>query len=343
MPFFPRSMSTLVYLVESETPSLHGIEPPPSTSRRPPLKCRLRYLNEGGANFVFTILPDGDCEVPSILKRKLLRVRKNASHVQSAEDQLQALEESFRDLFLSENLIHHELISLDRSVLTLLNQEVVAASRPGHRADDALPEGDISGLLVTDMTPLGDEILLQLKPKWLAQSPDAPNRAKRCRTCALRAQRVSMRIKTATDAQETCPLSLISHDLCERKRAINAITDDVRLSSFLMDQAQPILQQLRHCQMKLDPYGVRRLSTLAPESDLCTSDLCKAMTLRDCTLFVKRSGKNVEARLGDLDLKLPERLPRWKKVEESLITEGWYCNTESKEFWAKEQICQLSC
>jgi inositol-pentakisphosphate 2-kinase len=87
----------------------------------------------------------------------------------------------------------------------------------------------------------------------------------------------------------------------------------------------------------LDPRGVRRISTLVQESDLC-----KAMTLRDCTLFLKRSGKGVDARLGDLDLKQPERLSRWKSTEESLITEGWYTNAEDRKLWAKEQICQLS-
>lgn len=337
MPFFPRSMSTPVYFVDRETPSLHAIEPPPLTSPIPSGRCRFEYLNEGGANFVFTILPDGDNEIPTRLRRKLLRVRKDLSHVQSAEDQLRALNDSFRDLFPAQNLIQHELISLDRGVLTLLNRELDAIQRPNHRTGDVLPEGDMFGLLVTDMTPLSDEVLLQLKPKWLAQSPDAPSSSKRCRTCALRAQRASVQAQTATDAQETCPLSLVSSDLSERERAVHAITGESCLQNFLMDQAQPVLRQLRSCQLILDPHGVRRVPALDPESNLC-----KAMTLRDCTFFIKRSGRRVEARLGDLDLKQPERLSRWKKVEEMLITEGWYTNTETKGVWTKEQICQLS-
>lgn len=339
MPLFRSNMSTSipVYFVERETPSLQTVEPLPSTSPRPAARCRFKYLNEGGANFVFTILPDADNETPTRLKRKLLRVRKDLSHVQTAEDQLRALNDSFRDLFSVENLIQHELISLDQGVISLLNQELDAINRPDHRTGDGLPEGDVFGLLVTDMTPLLGEELLQLKPKWLAQSLDAPPHAKRCRTCALRAQRASIQVQTATDAQESCPLNLISPNLAERERAVRAITADERLQDFLMHPAQSILQQLRKCQMRLDPYGVLKMSTLARESDLC-----KAMTLRDCTLFVKRSQKGVEARLGDLDLKQPERLPRWKKVEEMLISEGWYTNTEVKAFWVKEQICQLS-
>lgn len=339
MPFFPRSMSTpVVYFVERETPSLYATERPPSLcSDERPTSCRLKYLNEGGANFVFSILPDGDNHIPARLKRKLLRIRKDLSHVQSAEEQLKALDDSFRDLFPGENVIQHELISLDRSVMSLLNHELQSINRPGHRIEDALPEGNISGLLVTDMTPLDGEILLQLKPKWLAQSPNAPSRAKRCRTCALRAQRASMQIQTATDAQETCPLNLVSSNLAERRRAVHAVTEDSKLQDFLLDQAQPILQQLRKCQTTFDPHGVQKVSTATFESDLC-----KAMTLRDCTLFVKRSGKSIEARLGDLDLKHPKRLPRWKKVEEALISEGWYTNTEKKDYWTEEQICQLS-
>lgn len=335
-------MSTPVYFVERETPSLYAVEPPPHSTSSPssserPAKCRLQYLNEGGANFVFSILPDGDNEVPTKLKRKLLRVGKALSHVQTAEDQLRALDDWIRDLFPADHVIHHELISLDRSVLSLLNCEVQSIERPGHRADDVLSEGDMSALLVTDMTPLEHESLLQLKPKWLAQSPNAPRNAKRCRTCALRAHRASKQIQTATDAQETCPLNLISSNLAEREKAVHAVTNDGRLQSFLMDQAQPILHQLRDCQARFDPDGVLQVSISESESDLC-----KAMTLRDCTLFLKRSGKSIEARLGDLDMKQLERLPRWKQVEEVLIEEGWYANTEANNHWKEERICQLS-
>lgn len=67
------------------------------------------------------------------------------------------------------------------------------------------------------------------------------------------------------------------------------------------------------------------------------------MTLRDCTLFV-RAGEDgvIEARLGDLDFKQPEKLKRWKEAERQLIDEGWYVNTEAESLWCEETICRLS-
>ncbi|KAF7196242.1 Inositol-pentakisphosphate 2-kinase [Pseudocercospora fuligena] len=328
-------MSIPVWFVErGGSPRLCAFEPPTTTASR----CVLEYLNEGGANFVYQILPLEEEELlPPRLQGKLLRLRKDLSHVQTAEEQLEALDTNFRALFPPDNLVQHELIRLDHDVLNLLNRSLQDVVRPRHRSDDLLPAGDISGLLVTDMTPITGELLLQLKPKWLAQSPNAPPGSKRCRTCAVRSHRASQRIRTATDAQESCPLDLLNINIEERKRAVHAITPDRRLQEYLFSEAQPLLHQLRSCQTVFDPYGILRTSG----ADQVTS-LCKAMTLRDCTLFLRRSGDSVEARLGDLDLKQPEKLARWKKVESDLINGGWYTNTEHSDHWIREKICLLS-
>jgi len=56
-----------------------------------------------------------------------------------------------------------------------------------------------------------------------------------------------------------------------------------------------------------------------------------AMTLRDCTLFMKipRDGEGeIGMRLGDLDLKSASKIPYWKSLERQLIDEGWYAGTE---------------
>lgn len=329
--------TTLVYFVQRDTPKLYSFEPTTAGTLSPAVKCRIEYLNEGGANFVFHIIPLDGREPPPGIRGKLLRLRKDLPHVPSAEDQLQALDANFRDLFPAENLIQHELISLDQGIPTALNAELQHMNRPRHRVGDLLPNEDMHGLLVTDMTPAAGEILLQIKPKWLTQSPNAPPDAKRCRTCAVRAQRASERIRTATDAQESCPLDLVNADAEERKRAVHAITTDRRIREYLINQAQPLLQKLRTSQMVLDQHGI--LKTCDPEP---IQNLCKAMTLRDCTLFLKRSGNIIEARLGDLDLKQPEKLGRWKKVESNLINQGWYTNTEHEDHWTKEKICLLS-
>lgn len=326
-----------VWFVERETPSLYSTESTALADTHSAQKCHLVYLNEGGANFVFRILPDEQDELPRALQRKLLRLGKNLSHVQTAEEQLQALNVNFTTLFPAENLIKHELISLDGSLPSLLNDMLEDLIRPNHRLDDLLPNQAMSGMLVTDMTPEAGEVLLQLKPKWLAQSPNAPPGAKRCRTCAVRAHRASERIRTATDAQESCPLDLISPNTGQRRRSVHAITTDARIRDYLLVEAQPLLQQLRTCQAEFDRDGI--LKTAGSESIF---SLCKAMTLRDCTLFVKRSSDAIEARLGDLDLKHPEKILRWKKVEANLISGGWYTNSESRDMRVEEKICLLA-
>ncbi|KAK5170279.1 Inositol-pentakisphosphate 2-kinase [Saxophila tyrrhenica] len=329
-------MSIPAYYSFGESPRLHAGHP--STASQPGQKLWLKYLNEGGANIVFRILPiSEDDELPPHLQGRLLRLRKDLPHVQSAEDQLAAYHAHFKPLFPRENLTEQIEIELGDGLASSVSDALTQLDRPSHRLQDFLPAEERTGMLVTDMTPGPDEILLQVKPKWLAQSPNAPPDARRCRTCALRAQRASKKIRTATDAQESCPFDLISNDEADRRRAAGRLTDHPLLQKFLINDAQPLLQKLRDNQQKLDFQGVLVIS-----SDTGALDLCKAMTLRDCTLFLKLSGEAIDARLADLDLKLPEKLGRWKKVEQELIDHGWYKNTEDSEHWAKEEICLLS-
>lgn len=326
-------MSVSVFFTARPAPRLHSTEP--LTDYR---TLKLEYLNEGGANFVFKFLPEGDEQYLSEhLQGKLLRLRKDLPHVQSANEQLEAFNAHFKPLFPLENLIEHELIELDGGIPAVFNSALGKLNRPSHRLQDFLPQDESHGLLVTDMMPALGDVLLQVKPKWLAQSPNAPSGAKRCRTCALRAQRASQKVRTATDAQESCPLELISEKADERKRAAQAVTVDRRLQDYLTTTAQPLLQKLRESQLQLDSKGILNTSTTAE-----IMGVCKAMTLRDCTLFLKRSGNYVEARLADLDLKQPEKLSRWKKVEQDLTNHGWYTNSEDDVLWRQEVVCLLS-
>lgn len=304
--------------------------------------CRPRYANddgpdEGGANIIFSIF-SGDHDLPERLQGKLLRLRKGVSHVQNADEQLKAIEDNFTGLFPPHSLIQHEVITLDASVPMQLNTALQNMVRPRHRAGDFLPSEEMTGFLITDMTARHPgQVLLQLKPKWLTQSPNAPPDAQRCRTCAVRAQRASERIRTATDAQETCPLDLVNVDAAERRRAAAAFTPDPLLREYLATRAQPLLQQLRAAQLAFDAHGI--LKTSGTEQIV---SLCKAMTLRDCSLYLRRTGDAVEARLGDLDLKQPEKLMRWKRTEQLLINGGWYANKEDARVWTKEKICLLA-
>ncbi|SMR50405.1 unnamed protein product [Zymoseptoria tritici ST99CH_3D1] len=319
-----------------DPPSLHAIEPTGTAS--PLTRCGLTYLNEGGANFVFRIVHPPCTPIPPRLQNRLLRIRKDLPHIQSAESQLEAFYKHFHGLFPEEHLVQHELIMIDQSVLALLNTELQAMDRPSHRAQDFLPEEDLKALLMTDMTVCtdegADEVLLQLKPKWLAQSPDAPGNAKRCRTCALRACRAGSNVRTATDRQGSCPLGLMSEVSEERRRAVESVTGDPAIREYLLGEvSQGLLRRLKHAQMSLDSGGVLSVG----DDEQGSLNLCKAMTLRDCSLFVRRLKSTIEAKLGDLDLKQPEKIKKWKKVERDLIDGGWYTNTEQKRFWMQEE------
>ncbi|KAK3681967.1 Inositol-pentakisphosphate 2-kinase [Vermiconidia calcicola] len=329
-------MSTSTFFINSASPRIHAAEPPAPLT--PSSRVLLEYLNEGGANVVFMILPETEgSELPAHLQGRLLRLRKDLPHVPTAREQLTAFDEHFKPLFPHHSLVQHSLVELDGALPALLNEALGKLNRPSHRLQDFLPAKDTHGLLMTDMTPAIGDILLQVKPKWLTQSPNAPPNAKRCRTCALRAQRTAQRIRTATDAQGSCPLELVSSDAGDRKRAAQKVTIDQRLQDHLVDNVQPLLQTLRENQLRLDSKGV-----LKTTSSLEILNLCKAMTVRDCTLFLKRSGNTIEAKLADLDFKQPEKLDRWKKVEHELINLGWYDNTEPQQIWKQETVCLLS-
>jgi inositol-pentakisphosphate 2-kinase len=323
-------MSITAYCTEGDIPQLSV------TRTDEVVACKIKYLNEGGANFVFSILPAGS-ELPKPLRNKLLRLRKDLPHVQTTTEQVGSFNSNFRTLFPPDCLVQPELVRLNGSITTALNRALDTLNRPSRRSEDWLPEDEQFGLLVTDMMPAAGKAMLEMKPKWLLQSPSAPSNAKRCRTCALRAQRAAHGKRTATDAQESCPFDLVSERVDDRRRAASNITREPALADFLVDGAQPLFAILRDQQRFLDPRGALRVAGADG-----IYDLCRAMTLRDCTLFVRGGMAGIEARLGDLDFKQPEKLGRWKEVERKLIDDGWYVNAEAESVWSEEKICQLS-
>lgn len=172
--------------------------------------------------------------------------------------------------------------------------------------------------------PESDELLLELKPKWLAQSPTAPKSATRCRTCALRAMRDSQRSQkqksedqTNTHARsvsgragkkaEFCPLDLVSAERGHVDAAVAAIlaaqlvashelqlrneTIFNRLKRCIVDWMiqSPLLHHLRDLQVKLDTNGVLGLGEIKGKGEGAQPDLdfLLATTLRDCTLFLR--------------------------------------------------------
>lgn len=299
---------------------------------------RLQYLNEGGANIVYRLLPHPhNALLPIPLQGKLLRVRKGKPHIRSVQQQLHA-RERVTHLFPADHLVEQVSIQTDENLMTAIKDDLsLHRNRPASRRDDFPCLDEPYVLLITDMTPAESDTLLELKPKWLAQSPSAPRGATRCRTCALRAQRQSKGQQTATDRQAMCPLALVHEDSEVRRQAAKLLTDNPTIQDYLTNdsEVQLLLQTLKAEQQRLDPYGVLR--SVAAGQPI-------AMTLRDCTLFMRLSAGRVEARLGDLDLKSASNMGKWRDVEGNLIGGGWYHNAGEEEvcLLAKRQITGLT-
>lgn len=202
------------------------------------------------------------------------------------------------------------------------------------------------GLIMPNMKiPLDEGFSFDIKLKWLTQSRNAPPNAQRCRTCALAASKA--------EKAYFCPLKLASESEEERREAIKNILftrekddsespwrlwhrdvvllqlyhwdDSVahRLESFFSNEGRHLILKLKKYQDEWDQTGVLTAG-IDEDADL---DLTMAMTLRDCTLFMKipkDQNKPIEARLGDLDVKRREKIPEWRMKELKLIHGGWY-------------------
>lgn len=226
---------------------------------------------------------------------------------------------------------------------------------------------DDFGLLVTDMAPSmswkscvvtswthklteksAQETVVEFKPKWLSTSREIPPKAIRCRTCALHARRVALgEERKNTDLPSyLCPLSLVD-DHPEFKfqshlASASHILHKPRESPAVLSLANwihqnSLLKRLRDLQIEFD--GKASL-----KSEKASHELCVAMTLRDCSLYIRmdKDHQVTEARLGDLDYKSASKYSSWKKKEQELIDEGWYCGEESKELQQPVGECLLS-
>ena len=234
----------------------------------------------------------------SHLKGKLLRLRKNLPAATSVTEAHQDYLEHIAPLFGEQELVTQELIQVPGEIIDQLNSVLRAMDEGGHRPQKRkgiyLAEVE-HGHLVQDMSsrPGQGFVTIEIKPKWLVQSPNAPAQAKRCRTCALRTSRVAheaSNTKAMATSQAFCPLSLVSDKEADVSRAVQEILKDsshVELSNESLQQslvayflASSLLAKLRSFQQKLDPKGI--LHSNSRDTDLLT-----AMTLRDCTLYLK--------------------------------------------------------
>lgn len=284
----------------------------------------LEYLAEGAANIVYRINPpsalDGQqaADLHSLPERdststpppsdmdplqlspsftgRLVRLRKTTSTVPVVSTQSH-FELMIQPLFPTENLVQATLFRPSNSLLRYCNSQLRVNEkrgiRPAKRQGTYLAEDEPHGVLVTDMSissSLSSSYsLFEFKPKWLVQSPSAPAGSRRCRTCALRAMKAANRDSEKSSSKATfCPINLVSHNRSRVMVAVDEIMgpplsdNDRMLRKQLLDflYRDKLLERLRELQLELDPEGVFK-------ADLTGARFLAAMTLRDCTLFLK--------------------------------------------------------
>ena len=152
--------------------------------------------------------------VDSRIRGKLLRLRKQAP-TSSAVPVLESHEyfkSEIEPLFPQGILVEQELCELSPELLKKYNKELRRDEkrqflRNEGRAGTYLAEDEPHGLLVTEMLYDDQHASCDFKPKWLTQSPFAPESAKRCRNCAMQAKR-----GISSGFRAWCPLALTSDD-----------------------------------------------------------------------------------------------------------------------------------
>ncbi|RKF74676.1 Inositol-pentakisphosphate 2-kinase [Golovinomyces cichoracearum] len=335
-----------------------------------PTDVQLKYLNEGAANIVYNICsvsgvlnsnhrvdsksPDSDAEFSNYANR-LLRLRKNLPTTAPVGVSQSNWINYISPLFHPDEIVQQSLVAIKPSgIISRLNDELRDLERSMHHAGSrrraksrqgTYLADDEFGLLITDMTPgHHSDIVIEFKPKWLSQSLSAPSNSTRCRQCAvnarLRAQSESSG-KYLAKSRNFCPLDLLSDNKNEIIRFVdNLLSPDIeqvfaqRFVDWIRDYS--LLRRLGEIQARLDSTGVLNADPLDKE-------LLIAMTLRDCTVFLRisKDSDKIEARIGDLDLKCATKIPSWKQKENQLISGGWYQGNESESL-RQPNNCVLS-
>ncbi|CCD55470.1 similar to inositol-pentakisphosphate 2-kinase [Botrytis cinerea T4] len=347
--------------------------------RLPTSRISIKVLAEGAANVIYQITLDpGSQDLAEVnkghqelefLSGKLLRLRKDVPTTAPTSDSHQQWLGYILPLFNAEQLVTQELVYIGHlNVIPGLNTDLRRFDNPGGTSTSnhlAPPKGkfyrsraqsgtflakDDYGLLVTDMTPRksAHETVVEFKPKWLSPSHEMPSKAIRCRTCALHARRIAFgEERKNTDLQSyLCPLKLTDDDpklkFANYEASASHILHKPRESPAVQSLAKwihenPLLKRLRDLQTEYDGKA-----SLKPEK--ASHELCVAMTLRDCSLYIRmdRNFQVVEARLGDLDYKSARKYSSWRKKEQELVEEGWYCGDEKREWKQPIDECLLS-
>ncbi|GAB1320446.1 Inositol-pentakisphosphate 2-kinase [Madurella fahalii] len=312
-----------------------------------------KFVGEGAANVVFKVIEQSDGGNRNRnFQGNLLRVPKAGTKAHGYVELQEYWETVVAPLFSPEDLVQQILVKLgDEAIISRLNEALGKEEdnrRPDFRGSRiALAE---HAMLVEDMRPNHpDDLCLEFKPKWLAQSPNAPASATRCRNCARKAHQRHTKHGKADKLTILCPLSFLTSTA--RPSSLPAILDHLsapnppltpraptpeqraRLAHWV--QTNTLLPRIRAVQLANDRGG-----PLAANAHDLQFQL--AMTLRDCTCFVRipaDPSAPVEAKLADLDKKNWEaKLGYWQTIERCLIEDGYY---EEREQPRQETDCQL--
>ncbi|KAF2492803.1 hypothetical protein BU16DRAFT_91095 [Lophium mytilinum] len=365
----------------------------------------IQYLGEGAANVVFALrdpsyAPQGSCECRhpvvcttasdedaplSLLQNRVLRFSKNTRNAPSCRDIATHFTNITSHFFDGDTARHHTfegVVEVTQPLIdylnTLLRQWGMLNRRKAGCEREEIRTDDPCCILLPDLTPVpGSFATIEIKPKWLLQSPTAPPFAIRCRTCALRAQRAAKgdarRLMMDNGETPFCPLTLVSDDgsaisqifynrlrhlpWFETLSPIDQIGMEVLvLTYFCSGPGRALMLKLKRWQEELDPvappnsermsnFGGIILSAIPPPTtEVMRERLKVAMTFRDCSMFVcVHYGAEVpfvEAYLVDLDPKVDEKISEWLEKENGLINQGWYMGKEEGE--SREEVCILA-
>ena len=297
----------LEYLAEGAANVIYRILPPepdPSTAA----DLHSEAYDHGSNTPPPTEIPP--LQIDPVLSGKLVRFRKDLPSTAPTADSQRHFEAMIKPLFPSENLVEAVLFEpspdLLRDCNSSLREMESNGSRSAKRRSVYLVEDEKHGCLISDMSCPNPDLFkcFEFKPKWLVQSPSAPAGSRRCRTCALRAMKRANKSETPeTSKAAFCPLNLVSIDKAKlsifvdhilglhstrdrSKDDIVTTTEHELLMNFLYKN--PLLDKLRDLQLEMDPDGVFKADLMSPK-------FLAAMTLRDCTLYLKVSRFRTES------------------------------------------------
>lgn len=306
------------------------------------------YFSKGKANVVF-INPG---------TRFLLRVpvHKPARDVYSGS---KAVEAVIGSQYCAEiHLVKYKLEDLPAEFQSIVydKKEAIAVRFVGELA---LAPGDLSSVEIFSSSECTvykypRSVVIEFKPKWLLQSPNAPVNANWCRTCALSLKRHHCKPSFCRLDLATSEAAILQNALNKMLASVQAITslDTVSMSQVC---AQVFCQSKVLLALEKAQAADKRGILAYKGQDYIPQELVYAMSLRDCTLLtqiydpgcVPDNGcsefsnseheaanaelgpswyiigdRYVQTKLVDLDFK-PHKRSHWEQVETEL--QKYYC------------------